>query len=186
MSETELPEELRQYFGELDEHIVRRIRDGKVGDSCFAAVMFICAAIDSLGCLVAPCGIRHNVHQRFTFVLREYFPGAYLAREREVWKLRNSLMHNALNVATFLSATARAGYQHLQPVGSTGFLFFDTGRFHQDLCAGVEGVKLTLLREAELAREARLRLEFSDFPAWQGSPDEAPPTPPPLYWFRQI
>ena len=181
MGGEDLPELLRDYFKELDEHIVGRIRDGKVGDSCFAAVMFICAAIDSLGCLIAPSKVRHKPGPRFRYVVKEFFPSGYHQRQKRLWALRNDLMHNALNVACFLAATQEADVprKHLAFVPDTPYLFVDTSVFHRDLCAAIEGVQ-SFLQNASEAKMALNRLERVYTDAW-----EAPVTLPPLVRFRQ-
>lgn len=171
-----------KYFSELDDHIVSRIRDGKVGDSCFAAVMFMFAAVDSLGRLMAPSHIEGSVHSRFTYVLQNYFPPAYFDEEDRLWRLRNDLMHNALNVATFLAAISSvdASYQHLELVPNTDYLFLNTCTFQGDLCRAIDQVK-GQLRQAETALEAASRLEEASIPGFR-----EPPTPPAVVWFRQL
>ena len=172
---------LSEYFNELDDHVVSVIHNGKVGDSCFAATMLTCAAIDSLGRLVAPHELRKHAGQRFKYILQEYFPAPYGREKDALWNVRNDLMHNALNVACFLAATQDpdAHYGHLDLVSGTEYLFIDTGAFFEDLVAAIESIKACLADPVDGQRAAG-HLEEAYTP-WEG-----PTTAPPLVMLRQV
>ena len=182
----ELPDVIEKYFAELEEHILSRIHDGKVGDSCFAAVMFVFATVDSLGRLMAPSSIEGCAHKRFLYCLEQYFPRQYLEKEEELWGLRNALFHNALNVATFLAAAQEidVDYQHLEVVYSTSYLFLDTAQLHEDLCAAVMAVRDELNEDPGIAIDRSKRLEEDSVDSWDTEKVHA--TPFAVVWFRQL
>lgn len=100
-----------------------------LGKSCFAATMLVFAAIDGLGALVH--GDSHpGSRQRFEEFLG-WLGEKYKDNAEGLWRLRNDLMHSAMNVACFMSSVPEEKGWHLVKL-TEEYLFVHTGQLIED------------------------------------------------------
>jgi len=143
------------YFEFIDDHVVKAIGDKGVGDaSCFASVLLLCGAIDGLGGLVHDDDDASARDRLREFLKR--MPAKYSQHEAGLWKLRNSLAHEAVNAGVFLSSAGDAGVGHLEEValedGQT-YLFVHIRALLEDFCKA----KADLRREIETSPKLTAR-----------------------------
>src|SRR5258708_7816149 len=108
-----------EYLQMIRQHVIQPLRDTAVGESCFEAAILIFGAADGLGKLIhddasAGTGVRFQF-----FISRLGSP--YAKHKAALWGLRNSLAHNAMNVACFMSKMEQAWGKHLEEC--EGYLF---------------------------------------------------------------
>jgi len=171
-----------EYMHVIQEHVVRPLRDTAVAESCFAAAMLIFGAVDGLGRLVhrdADAG----AGQRFRFFVARLGKN-YARRKAALWRLRNSLAHNSMNVASFMSKTAEARGEHLEEF--CGCVFVHT----KELLAHFENALIQLESEFNtnpvLFQRAESRLQWAYIPwsRWKGG--HVLTTQPPPIEFIQL
>ena len=56
----------------------------------------------------------------------------YERRSRELWKLRNALVHNAINVESYLSSAELEGWVHLQRIGGGRLIYVTCSIFREE------------------------------------------------------
>jgi hypothetical protein len=164
-----------KYLGLVETRILRALSVEAVQESCSTVLLLAFATIDALGKLTHPdADARPGV--RFKYFLALLGP-AYKSRSAQLWKLRNALVHNAINVESFLSSVDIEGWAHLQTLGGTGLIYINTSQFTADLKAAFQRIKARLVSNGQAARLAAARLKWIDnTPRAIGS---APiPTPP--------
>jgi hypothetical protein len=101
----------------------------------------------------------------------------YATLENELWNLRNSLAHNIINVACFMSKTEDARGEHLERDGN--YLFVHTRRLLEDFVTAVGKLESDFRTDAALLQrtESRLQWDSIEQPDWRGGGMK--PTPPP-------
>ncbi len=172
----------KEYIASIREHVIQPLQTSAVADHCFAAAMLIFAGIDGLGRLVhrKPAA---GAGERF----KDFLPrlGAeYQPRDNEIWKLRNSLDHNAINVACYMSKTEDAKGEHLE--FDNGHLFIHTARLLADFCAAVDHLESEFQRDALLFRQAESRLEWAELVLSGWRDPTVKTTPPPTVLFTYV
>ena len=172
----------REYLGVVHRHVIKPLEGTAAGDSCFAAALLIFAAIDGLGRLLhSDSGA--GVAERFKSFLPRLGP-QYEALGNELWEVRNSLVHNAMNVACFMSKTEDAQGEHLER--ERGYVFLHTGRLLQDFKGAISRLETDLRTDGALLEQTESRLEWDAIaqPGWRGG--EVKTTPPPGIRFVKL
>lgn len=170
-----------EYIRVIREHVIRPLSDTPVGESCYAAVLMICGAIDGLGRLTHPDGNARAGERFKAFLYR--LGQEYTTHADALWDLRNALAHNALNVACFLSKTDDARGEHLETY--KGNIFVHTRRLVEDFERAVDRLEREFAADAQLLARAEARLDWNmiDGPGWRNV--EIAHTPPPGPFFVQ-
>ena len=109
---SEEQEKIDEYLRVIKERILAPIQKTDVRRYSTATLLLLFAAIDGLGKLLH----RNNTagsNQRILGFL-DYMGGGYRVHKKELLSLRNSLVHNAINVASFLSQTEMGRDTHLK------------------------------------------------------------------------
>jgi hypothetical protein len=114
--------------------------------------------------------------------------GQYPVRRKELWHLRNSLAHNAINAASQMSATTTTSngptveLEHLKLERT--YLFVHTGRLLDDFRAAVDELEREFQRDPVLLSRAESRLEIRHVEI--GPWGTFPTTPPPPMVFPYV
>ncbi len=175
---TDAPEKTEAYFRIIDEHIIAPIANTDLKKSCVATIMLIFAAMDGLGKLIHESDTAGAANRFKTFLPR--MGSNYAANADALWELRNSLMHNALNTASFMSSTYMADMaeqHHLDMTRSDGLIFVSTTLLLKDFRSAKSRLQEELRQDPDLLERAASRLEWLE-----EDPQEIwnfPTTPPP-------
>ena len=182
-------EKIDEYLRVIQERILAPIQKTEVRRYSTATLLLLFAAIDGLGKL-----LHHNnsagPNQRILGFL-EYMGSGYGVHKKELLRLRNSLVHNAINVASFLSHTEMSHDQHLKKMGADGFIHVNTMTMYEDFVSALERFHTNIKDDVVMMKSAADRLE------WRGTADRlegmednpsahlntATPTPPPPVQF---
>lgn len=164
-----------EYLKVIRQHVIHPLDTTCVADSCFAAALLIFGSIDGLGKLIHS-DTNASSGERFKEFLSWLGP-EYSALEDELWRLRNTLAHSAMNVACFMSKTDDARGEHLEQ--DHGFVFVHTGRLLDDFKAAIDKLEAEFQTNVSLLQRAESRLMWDSInqPGWQGG--GLMPTPPP-------
>jgi hypothetical protein len=180
-------EKVDAYLRIIRERIVAPIKNTELQRSCTATLLLLFAAIDGLGKLLHSEDRAKPASRICCFL--DHMGGRYAVQQEALVMLRNSLVHNAINVESFLSNTEPTDDQHLKRVGQTGCLYVCTWRMYLDFvdaferfCADIQADPVKLKRAAD-------RLEWKEENLLEdlSSTDEASPSPPPpveFIWAR--
>ena len=90
---------IEEYLKVIEERILAPIQTTEVRQSCTASLLLLFAAIDWLAKLIHP-NKNAEVGERIRTFLN-YMGGDYAVNKKEIYDLRNSLVHNAINVESF-------------------------------------------------------------------------------------
>jgi len=164
-----------EYLRVIKQHVIHPLDTTQVADSCFAAVLLIFGAIDGLGKL-AHENENALAGERFKSFLQR-LGQEYSALGEELWRLRNTLAHSAMNVACFLSKTDEARGEHLEQDG--GYIFIHTGKLLEDFKTALNKLEAEYQTNGSLLQraESRLRWDSINERGWRGG--GVMPTPPP-------
>ena len=169
-------EKIEAYFKVIDEHIVRPIAETDVKYSCVATLLMLFAAIDGLGKLV------HNIRnacvsERIKAFLPRMGP-EYAEKADKLYKLRNSLMHNALNTESHMASIYMMGDPHLKTISPFGLIYINTIRFFEDFRKAEDKLKEDISGDKSLHSRAGSRLEWvEDDPQEHWVQTATPPGP---------
>lgn len=167
----------QEYFRVIREHVIQPLQSTAMSESCFGSAMLIFAAVDGLGTLTHP-----DEHAKAGVRFKAFLPriGAdYQARAKELWRLRNALVHSAMNVASFMSKREEAWAEHLQK--EHGFLFLHTKTLLEDFRTSVDQLEQEVRRDAALLGRMESRLEWGCIDPWRNV--RATSTSPPAVGF---
>jgi len=113
--------EFESHFSDCYLSAIPRLLDAS---GCYLAFLCMVSAVDALAGLVAP---KRGAGERFESFVGEFFPSELRNRGRDLWAMRNLMVH-ALNPGPF-ALTAGQPQAHLTPFGSATGLnaenFFD-------------------------------------------------------------
>ena len=176
---TEDEEKVEAYFDMIEGHIINFIKGACLNGSCIATLLLIFASVDSLGKLIHPDPDAKS-GERFKYIISQ-FGTLHDERKDKIWALRNSLAHNALNVAVFLSMTEIGEEHHLEDVSAPGKIYINTKLFFNDFLNFYNSEKARILSDASALAQAASRL------IWHHDDDKYalsyPTTPPPPVMF---
>ena len=74
--------------------------------------------------------------------------------------MRRSLMHNAINVASYMSQTEIGKDQHLNQIGSGGFIYVNTETMYKDFVLSFERLREELKKDEQMLCRAAGRLKW--------------------------
>ncbi len=141
-----------EYLSLVDARVLTPLRSEAVQQSCSTTLLLVFAAFDALGKLTHPKNTA-GPGERFRHFLS--FVGTdYEQRSTELWKLRNALAHNVINVESYLSSTEHEGWTHLEMVVGSGLLYVNSRQASRDLREAFGRVKTKLATDEDAARRA--------------------------------
>lgn len=108
--------------------------------------------------------------------------GDYKVHKEELLKLRNSLVHNAINVESFLSQTEMGGDQHLKKMGAVDFVYVNTIVMYEDFMDAFTKFRADINDDPGMMKRASDRLEWME-DNLLGDLNILAPTPPPPVQF---
>ena len=167
-----------EYLNVIQGRIVEPIQNSDIDRYCTATLLLLFAAIDGLGKLIhdddkAPPSKRIGV-------FLDYMGDNYRTCKKELLNLRNSLVHNAINVASFMSNDEIGSDKHLTTIGSTDFFYVNTKTMYQDFIRAFERLGEEFKNDkAKLSRAAQ-RLEWKEVDVENHNLDVSPTPPPPI------
>ena len=88
--------------------------------------------------------------------------GYYKIRKKVLSSLWNSLVHNAINVESYLSQTETASDQHLKKIGAAGFIYVNTMIMYKDFEDAFEQFTDDIQHNPELMKRAADRLVLKE------------------------
>lgn len=91
---------------------------------------------------------------------------AYGAVKAELWELRNSLVHNAINVESFLSHTDVPAGPHLTKMGASGFVYVDTQIMCRDFESAFKRFRAELQQDRAKCKDVADRLKLKTEEPW--------------------
>jgi hypothetical protein len=112
--------------------------------------------------------------------------GDYKIHKKELLNLRHSLVHNAINVASFLSQTEMGGdHHHLKKMGAADFIYVNTMVMYKDFVDAFRRFCDDIKENPAMMKRAADRLEWRE---WREDnpmdyPNSPTPTPPPPVQF---
>lgn len=171
-------EKIDEYLSIIQERIVAPIQVTGLQGYCAATLLLLFAAIDGLGKLLDPDSAAGS-NQRIRGFLT-YMDGDYAARTKELLDLRHSLVHNAINVESFLSHTEIGGDQHLKKLGAAGFLYVNTVTMHKDFMDAFRRFRAEIQRDPVLMKRAADRLEWTEDNPFHDPNIPTPSSPSPV------
>jgi hypothetical protein len=170
------------YLDLVEVRVLKPLASEAVQQSCSVTLLLVFATVDALGKLMHPSA-EARPGERFEHFL-DLLGAEYRRRAGKLWKLRNALVHNVINVASYLSSTDMEGWVHLQSIGGNGLIYVNSRLASRDLAEAFGRVKELLLTDAEVAQRATDRLEWVE--NTQRAVGSGPvPTPPPQVQFVQ-
>ena len=113
-------DKIDKYLEVIQERILAPIQKTEIRHYCTATLLLLFAAIDGLGELLHPDNTAGSNARIREFL--DYMGGDYKVHKKELLNLRNFLVHNAINVASFLSQTEIGSDQHLKKMGAADFI----------------------------------------------------------------
>ena len=169
-----------EYLDLVETRVLKPLACEAVRRSCSATLLLAFAAVDALGKLVHPDN-QASPGVRFKAFLSFMGP-EYEERFEELWKLRNALVHNAINVESYLSSTELKGWAHLKRIGGSKLIYVNTGLVSSDLVAAFDRLTVLLRTDEVTARRAADRLEWVE-DTQEGTGGEVLPTQLPQVQF---
>jgi hypothetical protein len=171
------------YLDIIQERILAPIRKTEIRCYCTATLLLLFAAIDGLGKLL-DLDAKAGSNKRIRGFL-DYMGGDYKVHKKELLKLRNSLVHNAINVESFLSQIEIGDDQHLKKVGAAGLIYVNTTVMYRDFAKAFKRFRAEIQSDPVVMKRVADRLEWREDNPLDGldSPDIATPSPPPPVQF---
>ena len=178
--DTENRSKVGEYLDLVEARMLKPLDSEAVQQSCSTTLLLVFATVDGLGKLIdldahAGPGVRFRTFLRF-------MGAEYEERCEELWKLRKALVHNAINVESYLSSTELEGWAHLKRIGGSGLMYVNTGLASRNLVEAFGRLKVLLHTDDVVARRAADRLEWVE-DTQESLGEEALPTQPPQVQF---
>jgi hypothetical protein len=179
-------EKVDAYLDVIQQRILEPIEKTAIGNYCTATLLLLFAAIDGLGKLLHPNDNAQPADRIKSFL--DYMGGDYAAYKNELVRLRRSVVHNAINVESFLSRASEAEIdfdQHLKKIGSTGLFLVNTVKMYRDFVEAFNRFRTDVQRNPTMLKRAADRLEWKEesLVGDLGEVSSATPTPPPPVCF---
>lgn len=174
---------VEEYLGIIEERIVKPIRETDIAQYCTATLLLLFPAMDALGKLIHPTKDKPS-HRECIKEFCRYMGNEYLECESLLYDLRNALVHNAINVASFMRSVEEEGHEHkhLDVLYEEGdFLVVNTSVMFKDFCEAIGRLREEIVRDEELLKRMARRLV-------RGNPSlehyaKTHATPPPMIEF---
>jgi hypothetical protein len=178
-------DKIDEYLRVIQERILAPIQKTEIRDYSTATLLLLFAAIDGLGKLLHP-NDKAGSNARIREFL-DYMGDGYEIHKEELLALRNSLVHNAINVASFLSRTEVGRNQHLKKMGADDFIHVNTRVMYEDFVSAFSRFQADIKDDLKMMKRAADQLEWretADRLEWgEDNPLDhvniATPTPPP-------
>jgi hypothetical protein len=172
-------EKIDAYLEIIQERILAPIETTEIRNYCTVTLLLLFAAIDGLGKL-QNTDAKARSNKRIRGFLG-YMGGDYDVHKRELLRLRHSLVHNAINVESFLSQTEIGSDQHLKKVGAAGFINVNTNVMYEDFVNAFNQFRAETRSDLEVMKRAADRLEWREDIALDdlNIGDAVAPSPPP-------
>lgn len=180
-----MPEQISEEHAKIDAYldviqsrIVEPIQNSDLDRYCTATLLLLFAAIDGLGKLIHnddKAGSNSRIR-----VFLDYMGDKYRMRKKELLRLRHSLVHNAINVASFMSQTEEGSVHHLTTIGSAGFFYVNTNTMYQDFIRAFERLREEFKNDKAKLSCAAQRLEWREDDVEDHNLDVSPSPPPPI------
>ena len=172
-----------EYLTVLQDRILAPIQNTEIRSFCSATLLLLFAAIDGLGKLIHT-NDKAGSNERIRSFL-DYLGGDYSSCKKELLNLRHSLVHNAINVESFLSHTEMSADQHLKKMGSADFIYVSTTVMYKDFVDAFNRFRAGIRRDQNKLQRAVNQLEWRDDNTCndQEMPDVATPSLPPPVQF---
>jgi len=169
---------IEEYLTLIQDRILSPIRDTEVSQSCTATLLLLFAAIDGLGALLHSDPAAGSNKRIRSFL--DYMGSGYAAKKSQLLRLRNGLVHTAVNVESFLSKTEMSVSQHLRRIGATGFIYVNTTTMYNDFVTAFGRFRSDLESDPALMEQASNRLEWKEDITWDENDGPMPSPPPPV------
>lgn len=170
MAPTKL-EKIEAFIECVEKHFLITAMSEGVSASCTATCLLLFSAADAIGAAFCPVSKPSN-RQRFEWAFSE-IGEPYRQPLKELWELRNNLVHEALNASAFLSQVPDWGHDHLD-LTQDGKLLLNTRDFTRDFRSLIQNLKSEIQNCSSRAIEADDRLEWAEALIDQRSPTTAP------------
>lgn len=170
-----------EYLTVVQDRILAPIQRTDIREFCTATLLLLFAAIDGMGKLIHP-NAKAGSNERIRSFL-DYMGGDYRRCKEELLGLRNSLVHNAINVESFLSHTEMNVDKHLKKMGAAEFIYVNTIAMSRDFIHTFQRFRVEILHDRNKLRRAADRLEWREDNSWDSKEftDTASPSfPPPI------
>jgi hypothetical protein len=151
---------LGTYLDLIAARALKPLESEVVQNSCSTTLLLVFATVDALGGLIHKndeAGNKERSREFFRFMGVEY-----AERFEQLWNLRNALIHNAMNVESYLSSTEMEGWAHLKRIGGSGLIYVNTGFASRDLFGAFRRVRSLFEEDSEAATRAADRLDWVD------------------------
>ena len=177
-------EKIEAYLLVIEQRILEPLQETEVRRYCTATLLLLFAAIDGLGQLLHPNKNAGSGNRILKFL--DYMGGDYRVRKRELLRLRNSLVHNAI-ADSFLSKTEMGDDQHLKKRDTDSFVHVNTTVVHKDFVDALAKFRADIKLNSTMMKLAADRLEWEEAAdrseRGEGNPldhqNSATPSPPP-------
>jgi hypothetical protein len=171
-------DKIDEYLAVIQGRIVEPIQQADIGRYCTATLLLLFAAIDGLGKLIHenPKAVPSDRIRAFL----DYMGDNYGKRKEELLGLRHSLVHNAINVASFMSQTEMGSDQHLKKIGSGGFIYVNTSIMYEDFVLAFERLREEFKNGRRDMSRAAERLEWRENDGEDQNIDIPVTNPPPV------
>jgi len=171
-------EKVDEYMHIIQTRILAPIRETEIRQSCTATLLLLFSAIDGLGKLLHPSKKARCVKRISEFL--DYMGGGYADHKTELLALRHSLVHNAINVESYLSRAEPGSEHHLKEIGAAKFIYVNTVVMYRDFVEAFNRFHRDIQNNPDLLKQAADRLEWRESnPSDNLDPDMPAPTPPP-------
>lgn len=173
---------ISEYLRVIQDRIIAPLRTTGVKTYCTATLLILFPAIDSLGKL-------HHVDNKAGSNARirdflDYMGGDYGAMKKELLALRNSLLHNAINVESFLSNADLPPGQHLTKMGTTGYVYVDTPTMCRDFELAFNRFQVELQQNPAMMARVAAKLVRETQNPWDVTSDGPVPSQAPISFIR--
>lgn len=153
-------EKVNEYLDIIKQRILAPIKREGIQSSCTATLLLIFAGVDGMGKLLHPKDDAAVTDRIKKFL--DFMGGEYADHKRELLRLRHSLVHNAINVESYLSQTVTGGDAHLSKIGAAGFIYVNTLVMSKDFEDAFERFKSEIQNDSAMMERAANRLEWID------------------------
>ena len=151
---------LTEYLDLIAARVLKPLESDAVQKSCSTTLLLVFATVDALGGLIHPHDDAGNGERSRAFF--RFMGPEYAKRFKELWRLRNALVHNAINVESYLSSTELEGWAHLKRIGGSGLIYVNTGLARRDLLEAFRRVRVLFEKDGAAANRAAGRLDWVD------------------------
>lgn len=182
---SEEQEKIDEYLNVIKTRIMEPIERSDISQYCTATLLLLFAAIDGLGKLIhdnPEAGSNERIRAFLGFM-----GDSYRINREELLRLRHSLVHEAMNVASFMSHTEMGSNQHLNRIGLEGFIYVNTSIMYKDFVSAFKRLQQEFRDDEYKLCHAAERLEWKDENSDYNSGDIlGSPAPPVMFiWAKE-